>query len=341
MPQERDLPSGTAEDTSAPQTYNEQVEDIANLLEDPDTDLQEDEGHDAADDAKADEADDDIINAEDVDGDTADEGNGPDEPEFKGGRFAADDAKVRLDDGSTITIAELKRNNLYQRDYTGKTTALAEERKQFDARKSEVDQQAQSLEQALQYVTWYAENYLPKAPEPVDPRVDPHGFQLYQEARQKYDDEQRVRAYFQQQMQAMSQQKQQEAEKAKRDLASREMTILKSKDALFRDDAKGRAWFQRAQELAGEYYGFAPQEIAGAILDHRLVGVLRDALRYRAQKAKAATVKDEVRRPVIAPAGRRQEPGAQATRQRQARSEQLRKTGTLEAGVAALMDFDL
>lgn len=339
MNPERDLPQGTAQD--APVTFEDQVQGIADILEDPATDLQETEGHDAADDAPEAEADADIINAEDVEEESAEPGNGPDDPAYKAGRFAADDAKVRLDDGSTITIGELKRNNLYQRDYTGKTTALAEERKQFDARKSEVDQQAQSLEQALNYVTWYAQNAMPKEPTPPATQDDYVGWINYQRDKDAFDRHQQSLTWFQQQTQAMSQQKQREGDQQRRDRAAKEMDTLASKDALFRDPKKAKAWFSRAQELGAEYYGLTPNDLGAAILNHGYLLALRDAFRYRSQKAKAATVKDEVRRPAIAPGGRRQDPSAQVNRQRQARSEQLRKSGTFENGVAALMDLDL
>ena len=40
--------------------------------------------------------------------------------------LVADDGKVRLDDGSLVSIAELKKGHLRQADYTKKTQALVE-----------------------------------------------------------------------------------------------------------------------------------------------------------------------------------------------------------------------
>ena len=53
--------------------------------------------------------------------------DGDEEPESEQGRFVADNAKVRLPDGTVTTIAELKQGSLRQADYTRKTMELAEQ----------------------------------------------------------------------------------------------------------------------------------------------------------------------------------------------------------------------
>ncbi len=79
-----------------------------------------------------------------------------------------------------------------------------------------------------------------------------------------------------------------------------------------------------------------------SVQDHRLVLALRDAFRYRALKAKAPAVREEVgKKPVIATGGKRTDPKATANKERQAKSERLRRDGTFEAGVAVLEGFDL
>ena len=121
--------SGSPEPVATtPPTEDELVEDISNLLEPPETDQPEEPEEATA----PTEEDDPLGLAEDVEADTAETGDESEEPEIKGGRFAPDSAKVTLDDGSVTTIAELKRGSLFQRDYTQKTQALAEERKSFE-----------------------------------------------------------------------------------------------------------------------------------------------------------------------------------------------------------------
>jgi hypothetical protein len=118
-------PSGEPVVTTPP-TEDQLVDDLANLLEPPETD-QPTEPKEGT--AAAPETDDDDplgLNAEDeAAAADADDPDGP-EAEIKGGRFAPDSAKVKLDDGTTISIAELKRNNLYHAGFTQKTQQLSE-----------------------------------------------------------------------------------------------------------------------------------------------------------------------------------------------------------------------
>ena len=334
-----DLPGeGTAVETT-PETYNQQVEGIANLLDDPDDepDLQQaDQDPEAAPDAPEGEAEK-AEDAEEVEAKEPDDGP-QDEPEIKGGRFAPDSAKVTLDDGTVITVAELKRNNLFQRDYTVKTTELAETRKVIESKKSEVDQLAQSLNQQREYVLWFAENYLPKQPHPSEMQADPIGYMQRKEA---WEQGQQVLQHFVRTKQQETEQQQQQALKASQERAQSEMKALLERAPDLRDVSKRTAFFQTAVTSAAEHYGFSEPEIR-AIGDHRLILALKDALAYRSLKTKAPQVVEQVqKKPAMVTGGKRAAPGAQDTRDRLVRSERLRKDGSLEAGAAALMDFDL
>ena len=52
--------------------------------------------------------------------------------------FAADVAKVKLEDGSVVTVAELKNGHLRVADYTRKNMAVAEEKKAVEEHKARV-----------------------------------------------------------------------------------------------------------------------------------------------------------------------------------------------------------
>jgi hypothetical protein len=87
-------------------------------------------------------------------------------------------------------------------------------------------------------------------------------------------------------------------------------------------------------------YGFSPEELNGAI-DHRLYKVYRDLAAYRRARSNLPGVKDKVEsRPVLS-GKKRMDPQEKSSREKQARHEQLRKTGSFDAGVSALMDLDL
>jgi hypothetical protein len=328
------------------QTFDENVEDISKLLGDPEPDPAEDAEEEAASsEPEAVEDDDPLgleVEAEDVGEADEDETDGSDEPEIKGGRFAPDTAKVTLDDGTVTTVADLKRNNLFQRDYTKKTTELKAEREAFDAERTSFSQQAQSLDQFREYAAWYAEQFLPKQPEPFrGNRInDPMG---YLEWSQKNDEWQaHVQAYqtFQQQGQVAQQQKQGETQKqAEARLAKERDALLKAMPVL-KDPVRGKQTWEAIVSGASEHYGITAEEV-NTVGDHRMLVALRDALAYRRIKAKAPQVQAQVAaKPAMKP-GKRAPTNTAPQKERQARSEQLRKTGSIDDAVALLSSFNL
>lgn len=331
--------------TTPAQTYDEQVEDLSNLLGDPETDLPEDDQDEAA--ATTEEAEEvdplfaEEEEAEDVGTEDAEETDGSDEPEIKGGRFAPDSAKVTLDDGTVITVADLKRNNLFQRDYTKKTTELTAEREQVTALKSEVDQYAQSLNQSREYLAWYAETHLPKDPGRFagDPVRDPVAYMQWQQQRDTWLEHQQAYQAFQQQKADDDQRKSGETQKQAQARIKREQEALFSKIPVLKDPKKGQeAWNTLVTGAAD--FGFSPEEVNG-LTDHRFALVLRDALAYRRIKAAAPKVQEKVRQPAPVRPGKRAAPDARESQGRKVRSERLRNSGSFEDGVAALQDFDL
>lgn len=329
-------------DTSAP-TESSLIEDIADLLDDdPETDPVEGKEDQATAGAADDGEDPEIDVSEDVEDEAeADDPDGSQEAEIKGGRFAPDSAKVTLEDGSVITVADLKRNNLFQRDYTKKTTELAAEREQITTRKSEVDQQAQSLTQLAERLTVFSQKYLPQPPEPFTgtPATDPLGYMSYMQQREQY--EQAVNEFNGIQYgtsQLTEEQQRQQDEQANQAWAS-EAAALVERDKFFADPKKVQAFFDDAVNIGGEAWGLTRDDIAN-LRSGKAFQVLRDAVRYRKALAKAPEVQKQVQaKPVVAIGGRRANPNSRVTAEKQARSERLRTTGSFEAGVAAIEDL--
>lgn len=323
--------SGPVDDAA---TYDAQVEELSKLLPDPETDLHDETEDEAAADGKE-------PDAEDV-GEEADETEDEPTEEIKGGRFAPDTAKVTLEDGSVITVAELKRNNLFQRDYTKKTTEHAEAVKAFEARQSEVDQYAQSLNQSRDYLAWYASTFLPKAPEMFQgsPETDPLGYMQWQQQRDQYAAHQQAFAKFQADKKAEDERKSGETHQQTAARMAREKDALLNAVPALKDPTKGKAIVESWQRGAAEHFGITPQEFE-AIGDHRMLLVLRDALAYRRLKAKAPEVQKEVTAKPALRGGKRGAPHDADAKQKKVRSEQLRQTGSFDAGVKALMDLDL
>lgn len=316
---------------------------LGDLGDEPDP-AEETEGNDSADEPDAtakDETEDDTeALTEDVEDDDAEE---PDtSSEYAEGRFAADNANVKLEDGTTISVAELKRNNLFQRDYSKKTEELAREREAVTAREQEFSQLQETLAQEREYVLWYAQTHMPqepKAPE-VSAQQDPMAWLQYQEQMRNYG--QVVSAW-----QAMHQGKQAEEQRlAGETKAQMDARIAQERDALFsvypalKDDKRRAEWFDETFSEAEKNYGFSKKEMAG-IQDHRMLKVLRDANLYRRAKAKAPAVQKDVQsKPaMVQGSGRRQSPEAIAQRDSKKVFQRLRETGSERDADAAILKW--
>ena len=141
----------------------------------------EDEGQEAPDEEISDDDLAEGLAEEDEDNPEQEEGDGtpeepeekPDEEEYAAGRFAADNAKTRLADGTVTTIAELKQGNLLQSDYSRKTLALAEERKTVEETKANFAAVEQAIAQQRETLAMIVNRKLPKPPDlaMLNPRV--------------------------------------------------------------------------------------------------------------------------------------------------------------------------
>jgi len=325
-----------------------QAEDRLTALLDgtPETDhADEDEGKDDsdADEAAVTDPDEDQLDPADLPEDDetveADEDTDGPDTELKGGRFAPDTAKVTLEDGTVITVADLKRNNLFQRDYSKKTEEVARKGEALTKEREEFSQLQAQIQQEREYARWTIEQLAPQEPKrpELSAAQDPMAWLQYQEDMGKYQTV--VTAW-----QAMHQG--QEAEKQRQQQAQQaqlSQIIAKEREALFnaipilKDDNKRKAWFEETWQDAGSFYGFTAEELNG-ITDHRVLKALKDATRYQKAKAKAPTVQKEVQaRPTVAQgSGRRPNPEASARRETDGMRKRLRETGS-EADAEALL----
>lgn len=333
--------SGTVE-TPTPPSEATLIENLADLLDDSPPENPVKEPEDKA--ATPGEEDDPLgleEDAADVEDDAADEPDGSDDPEVKGGRFAPDTAKVRLEDGKTITVAELKRNNLYHAGFTQKTQELSKERETFDNERKGWTEYAQSLNQTRDYFEWYATTAgIPKDPGPFTGAADDYvGYQGWQKEKEAWQNH--VQAY-----QAFQYFKEQEQQRKQGETVSEANKRLKDEQAkllvaipVLKDPVKGRVVWSNIVSGAQKHYGLTEQEV-NSVSDHRMLKVLRDGLAYQQLRSKAPEVKAEaVKRPVNP--GRRQQPQAAFKKAADGRLEQLKRKPSLENGVASLMDFDL
>jgi hypothetical protein len=250
------------------------------------------------------------------------------------GRFVSPNAKVKLPDGTATTIAELTAGHLRQSDYTRKTQELAEHREAVAAERT----RAQQVNQQLQALHQEAANWLsltkpqrPTVPYEQDPIA--HGqyavqMEQWQEAKTFFDNRQR---------QVTEAQKQETQASFDKHLRSESEALFKAVPAL-RDPGKRDAFVTEAARLMADY-GVKREEIAG-LTDHRMILILRDAVKYRRLQAKAPQVKDDLKdKPRLITGSRRAAPTASRDKLNRQRTERLTQTGSFQDGVSALADL--
>lgn len=326
-------PEGTADDTAL--SVDQGVDAISDLLDDPvKPEPVEDEGQetDEPDDNDEEDAGDDDTNAED--GEDTDE---PDEV-AAGGKFVSKDAKVRLDDGTVISVGDLARNNLFQRDYTRKSEEVKAERLAVQADRDRMNEIAKALVQQREFMLQYSQQRLPKDPPREMLQTDPIG---YWQQKADYEDAQKEQSTLEYHRQSEMQRMAQEAEEALVNFKSNEAKQLFEKVPEFRKPEVYNQFWTKATKVMSEKYGIPAEELSEAF-DHRYYLIMRDLVRMHDANEKAPSVKQQLQqKPTIIKGGKRTDPKGQATRQAQARAEELRKTGSFDAGVRALMDFNL
>lgn len=345
MPEATSPEQGTADDTSL--SFEDGVEAISNLIDDSDDDAPnpepkveaQNEAEAEADEPDAQAEDEGAEDEADADEQGTEDADEPDESEeVKGGRFAPDTAKVTLDDGTVTTIAELKRNNLFQRDYTRKTTELKAEKETFEAQRSQVGQIAQSLVAQRDFLLSAAQKFIPQPPDKAMMESDPFG---YMQAKADYDERMQVINQLQYQSQAEKSRMTEEQKQAAEEFKQQEARKLVEAIPEFRDRKVYDQFWSDAVSVMAEEYGFTPEEMAETT-DHRMYKAMRDLVKYRKALKSAPKVKQELQaKPKVMSGSRRMDPKAKTSREAQARSEKLAKSGSIDAAIASLMDLDL
>jgi len=284
---------------------------------------------------------------------TAPETDAPKEPEFKAGQFAAKDAKVKLDDGTTISVAELIAGNMFQRTFTAKTTELSQDKKVFEAEKGQFAETKQQIDHQRNVILTLAQELLPQAPEPVDPEVDPYGFNIYQRDLAAYQAKMAKLDYLwqsqqQETVQLTQKQQQEQAEAEAKQKAEFERSLLTEKQRLmdaiprFKQEGELQKFRSDAIDIGGKVWGLKPEEIDG-LADHRFIHVLADALSYRKAIAKRdASKKPDApaqNQPPRIPQRQRMENKNPQAREQSTAFDRLRKTGTISDAAKALEKF--
>lgn len=259
------------------------------------------------------------------------------------GRFAADDHRVKLPDGTFATVAELKSQHLMHRDYTQKTMAHSENVKAFEASREAATKRETEAAQQLEYTQALIASVMPPEPQPpnVPYTVDPVAWGEYNVAKQNYEYFAQHAASIQSQLESR---KSEEKAKAEGDRNARLQTSweqLTQAAPELKDTAKLNTLVEDIRVFGGEY-GFTPQELGEVPLDARQVLVLRKAIAWDKLQAKNKAAKTEnkqpaEKRPPVQKGGRRLNGSEIRNREYNASMERLNKTGRVADGVAAYL----
>ena len=268
----------------------------------------------------ADDADEYDETFEESDSDDSDE-----EPETYTVKVDGTEVEVNLD--------ELKRGYSGQAYINKSMQKVAESRKEAEEIFAVLAQERAQVQQALTLLQDGTLSTPPVAPDESLFQSDP---MAYMEQKLAYDSQvneyQQRLDYLQQQVQA-SQETQQAARQA---YLTKEAELLKGYAPELFDEEKGAETKQQLVSTAAEAYGFQPEELA-ALMDHRAVRVLMDAVKYQQLNSESGKkkVEQKVQNKVVRSKKRKVTAEAQARKKQRA---QLKKSGSIEDAIGLMFE---
>lgn len=251
------------------------------------------------------------------------------------GRFVADNAKVRLDDGTVVLVRDLKKGSLLNADYTRKTQEVAEQRRSVESQSSQLKQLETQLGEQREFVANLIQSVLPQEPDPLLAQTDPYA---YTTQKATYDTWQRYLERLNGDKAAAQQRAEQEAAKAKSDKANAEWAKLLEKMPALKDETRLKSFVTDIREH-GSKYGFTIEELGAALSsDARQAEVLRDAIAWRKLQASKPKVQSKVEgRPPVQKGGKRLSPDGQKARSQSVAMTRLQQSGSVNDAVAAYL----
>lgn len=330
-------PSGTVE--QAPMSFDAGVSAIESLIaDDPEMDLG---GADEAApregdtvEAQAEDDEPDLVLDDDDTGEVADgAADASSEPD--------DGVVITLSDGEKISLGDLKRNNLFQRDYTRKTEELKQQREQLQQEfQQQVSAAENDIRQRRDFILDNWQRFIPQEPDRsmIDsnsPNYDPVG---YMEAKAQYDDTiGRLNAMHNERLNETTAQTEKEKADAE-EFARQEWTLFLDGNKRLQDEGKLKAFRDDMKEIGLGHYKLRPEEIK-AVTDHRFMQVLHDAVAYRKLVAKSQAAKQEITAKPKLRQQQRMSPQTVQSRDRQGRFENARQSGSLDAVARSIEDL--
>lgn len=279
--------TGTVIDPPTSLSFADGVNAIENLLSDdlPEGDTKGSDGQkpvQKTDEAEASDDDDLVIDDDDASDDLPEETRETSE--------VNDDYEIEID-GEKVTLGDLKKGNLRQRDYTKKTEELARQRDEIATERTTIqkirEQTENELAQERERLYKVAARYFPQKPGREMLETDPIGYmQAMEEFNARVEE---MQALEHEDRQRAAAQAEQTSAKAK-EWEAEQRAYLYSKVPSLKDEAKRNAFISDLGEIGMKEYGLTAEEIP-QITDGRYLRVLHDAIQYRKAVARQAANK--------------------------------------------------
>lgn len=341
-----DLPEepGTADDSL---TFEQGVEALEGIFDGPEKEPQESKVQNKEEEADAleeEDADDSEMSEEPEDDEESEDGDEEEEAEAESYDLT-DETEIDLGDGQKATLAQLKadygqvqkRVADFQRDYTQKTDALAQSRKEVEEQSQRVLQWANETRQQREMILAFQQKHMPQPPSREMMQEDPVG---YMQAKADYDEA--MQQMQQLQYVAHQEQQRQSAQQLEAEEKRLEQERAKMQEVLpeLADPKKLAQFKEDVTNVFAKEYGFTMDEIS-TVRDHRFAKVMRDAIAYqKLQKSQPKIQAKVAGKPPVMRSGKSMAKSTSAKGKEQ-RLARLRSSGSLEAGIDALMDLDL
>lgn len=330
-------PSGTVE--QAPMSFDAGVNAIESLLsDDPETDL-EGAGEAAASEGSTVEAqaeDDEpdlVLDDDEIDVAAQVSTEAPSEP--------TDDVFITLKDGEKISLGDLKRNNLFQRDYSRKTEELARHKEQLDQDfNKRVSAAEDDIRQRRDFILDNWQRFIPQEPDRamMDERSDKFDPIGYMQARAQYDDAiGRLNAMHAERVNETTSAAEKQTAEAE-EFAREEWGKFLAGNKRLQDETKLKAFRDDVKSIGVEHYKLKAEELQ-SVTDHRFMQVLHDAIAYRKLVAKSQAAKQEITAKPKLRQQQRMSPQNVQSRDRQGRFENARQAGSIDAVARSIEDL--
>jgi len=308
------------------------------------------EGEEPSTDAEAEADADDEAEAEPDEGEAEEEPDDEEETKPKPKREPGDDVTVKLDDGTQVTLKELKRGYLREADYTRKNQARAEKERAIDEQRKTLSTVAEQQQEAFEVAAALIRAQIPEPPDPALIQTNPQLFLQQKELRESAQARLQQLALAYRQSQEGVKAQDEADKKAKAEAERKELEDLKRTEyeALVKvmpklgTEVGRKAFLQEAAEIGGRVYGITPEQI-GNIISHTEVRILHDAIQWRKlQSQKMEAVSKAKQAPPLRPANRAA-PGQKAKAKQAEALAVLRNAGSTEdqrmaAAMASLSD---